>query len=203
MPQVTAVKKQAKPGRVNVYLDNKFAFGLSQELAAKFGLLVGREISEEQVLAIKKGSFREKLLTAAYRYLSYRPRSEKEVRDFLVRKGFSLRKAEDAISYLKEQGYLDDRDFARWWLEQRGQFRPRGPQLLRQELVQKGVNQEIIDQALAKVDEKKLVRKLLSQKRFRLLGRSDQDREKLAAYLGRRGFSWPVILETLESLEKP
>jgi len=203
VPRVTAIKKQSRrPGRVNVYLDDKFAFGLSRELTARFGLLVGREVSNEQVLLIKKESFQEKLLVAAYRYLSYRPRSEKEVGDFLVRKGFSAGEVEDVTAYLGEQGYLNDDDFAHWWLEQRIQFRPRGCRLLRQELIQKGVSQEIIDQVLAKVDEKELIRRLINQKRFRAWDESDRGREKLIAYLGRRGFSWPVILEVLENLKR-
>jgi regulatory protein len=204
VPRVTAVKKQSRnPGRVNIYLDNKFAFGLSQELAAKFGLLVGREISGEQILLVKKGSCREKSLTMAYRYLSYRPRSEREVKDYLVRKGIGGEEIKSVIFYLEEQGYLNDNDFARWWLEQRNQFRPRGCRLLRQELIQKGISQEIIDRVLAGVDEKELIGKLLRKRHLRSWGESDRGREKLVAYLGRRGFSWPVILEVLESLKGP
>lgn len=200
MPQITALKKQLKnSNRVSVYLDNRFAFGLSRELSAKLGLFVGKKLSAEKVLVIKEKNRQEKTLALAYRYLSYRPRSGREISDYLVRKGIDKEQIGEVVSYLKRRKYLDDEEFAYWWLEQRNQFRPRGRQLLKQELLQKGISREIIDRVLVKVDEKKLAKKLIVQQRPKYEKLPPfKAREKLISYLGRRGFSWQVILETLE-----
>jgi len=97
--------------------------------------------------------FYQRLLDASFRFVSYRPRSEKEISDFLSK---TLRRwkiaghltVSSVIRRLRELDYIDDTKFVLWWIEQRTRFKPKGRRLIRLELVQKGVDRKIIDQGL-------------------------------------------------------
>ncbi len=200
MPQITLLENQKKaPGRVNLYLDNRFAFGLSQELALKVGLVVGKELSEKEVVDLKNQIEEDEQIAGAYHYLSYRPRSEQELNYYLEKKGVKKIVATGIISRLKKEGYLNDEKFADWWREQRNQFRPRSRFILTGELVRKGVNREVIGKVLSDFDEQALVDQLIEQKISRLKRTSGLvEKEKLIGYLKRRGFSWSAIKLGLE-----
>ena len=86
MAKITRLKAQKNKKRVNVYLDGQFAFGLDADNLLKAGLKVGQELTEKQVENLVFKNESQKLLDKACRFLSYRPRSEKEVRDYLKRK---------------------------------------------------------------------------------------------------------------------
>ncbi len=205
MPQITAIKPQEKrKNRFNVYLDGQFALAISNELLVREGLKVGQELSfekrEELVAKDRLGKAQEQI----YRFLSYRPRSEKEIYDYLGKKELKDEEKEKIIKKLKEEKLIDDLEFARWFLEQRQTFRPKGSYALRQELRQKGIGEKIIDQVLPnKEEELSLAKKALvkAEKKYAsFLGR--EKKEKLMAYLRRRGFSWEVVKKAVDEREE-
>jgi len=196
VPFITAIKSQKKrKNRFNIYLDGKFVFGLSAEALAKANLSVGQELSRKEVDSLIFENELGKSLDRVYHFLSYRPRSEKEIRDYLKRKMISDDLSGKVIAKVKKQGYLDDLEFVRWWVEQRSTFRPRGKRALVAELRQKGVAPEIIDKVLSDVvDEVSLAQKAIQKKINEYLKLpSRESRQKIAAYLRRRGFSWETI----------
>jgi len=150
-----------------------------------------------------------KLLDKGLRFLSFRPRSEREVQRRLRRgqrrQGLEKEVQEslvgETISKLRDLGYVNDAGFASWWVEQRIRFRPCGKNLLRSELFSKGVARELIEEELAKYsleDEVSWARMLVDKRAARCQGFTAQERqEKLGAYLSRRGFSWEVIGQAL------
>jgi len=223
MPKITEIKSQKRSGRFNIYLDGKFGFALSAEALVKTGLKVDQEISSKKLKKlIFKNEF-EKLYNKTLRFLSFRPRSEKEIHDYLKKKVYKLpalirdrsrdsgrpgeiRKnlVSKVIEKLKNQNLIDDRAFAIWWCQQRSQFRPRSKRMILVELFQKGINKELADQVVQKqIDEKKSARtvglkklKLLQSRRL-----SHQElRQKLTQYLSRQGFNWSLIREVIDSL---
>ncbi|HRR05415.1 MAG TPA: RecX family transcriptional regulator [Candidatus Woesebacteria bacterium] len=205
MPQITAIKPQEKrKNRFNVYLDGQFALAISNELLVREGLKVGQELSfekrEELVAKDRLGKAQEQI----YRFLSYRPRSEKEIYDYLGKKKLKEEEKERIIKKLKEEKLIDDLEFARWFLEQRQTFRPKGSYALRQELRQKGIGEKIIDQVLPnKEEELSLAKKALvkAEKKYAsFLGR--EKKEKLMAYLRRRGFSWEAVKKAVDEREE-
>lgn len=127
----------------------------------------------------------EKSMNAAIRFLSYRPRSKKEIVDFLKKKKAEVEIREKVIERLTEFGYIDDEKFAAWWIEQRSTFRPKGKKLLELELRAKGVNVE------THVDEVELAKRAIEKKRH------SWEKEKLYNFLFRRGFSSSVIDDIL------
>ena len=132
----------------------------------------------------------KKLLDKAYRFLSFRPRSEKEIKDYLKKKKTPARFVQKIIDELKRQKLVDDLEFSRWWIEQRNTFRPKGKIALKIELRQKGVTREIMEEVIEEmVDEFALAKKVFQKK-------------KSPDFLARRGFSWSTIKKVLDESAK-
>jgi len=199
MSKITALRVgKGRKKRVNVFLDDRFAFSLEAEVVIKGGLQVGQELSASQIEALARSDHFHRCLNAATHYLGYRPRSVFEVRERLQRRGFDDSTIGVVIAKLKEQGLVDDLAFAQFWKENRDSFSPRSQWLTKLELRQKGVAGDIIDQVIKIDDEDSAYRAALSK--ARRLSRSDyQDfRRRLGEYLKRRGFGYGVINHTIE-----
>ena len=152
--RITAIRAgRGRRKRVNIFLDGKFAFNLEAEAAVKEDLKVGQELSANQIGALARSDQFHRCLNAAARYLSYRPRSEFELRERLLRHGFDSDSVAAVIAKLKEQGLVDDLAFAQFWKDNRESFSPRSQWLTRSELRQKGVADGIIDQVIDAVDD--------------------------------------------------
>lgn len=190
---ITALKAQKKnPERVNVYLDGRYAFSLAAIEAAR--LRRGQVLSDEDIEGLKERDSFEKAHDRALRFLSYRPRSEAEVRRYLQGKAVSPAIEEEVIERLTRAKLLDDLAFARYWVENRESFKPRGLRMLRYELYQKGLSEDTIAQALTDLDEEESACQVALQ-RGRRLAHLDQVsfHKKLGAYLLRRGFPYEVV----------
>ena len=140
-------------------------------------------------------------LDAAYRYLSYRPRSEAEIRQWLHRRGFASEVAEEAIAKPREQNLSDDFAFAQFWKDNRLSFRPKSKRLIEKELRDKKVATEIIEQMTADINDEEIAYKLGSS-RMQALAHLDYPDflRRLSNYLGYRGFSYQVIRDTAARL---
>jgi regulatory protein len=200
MGVITALEVQKrKKKRVNVYLDEEFVFSLSLDEAAR--LHKGQVLSEAEVEKLRDQDEVSRAFDAAARFLSYRPRSRHEVRQNLLQKSFPPAAIDAALERLSALGYLDDRAFAEFWVRERYAFKPLSPKALRFELRKKGVPDSVLDEVLADVDaDDTAYRAALSQSR-RLRG-SDQRtfREKMYAFLQRRGFSYGIARSTIRRL---
>jgi regulatory protein len=202
LAEITALKiNKGRGKKVRLFLDGRFAFGLEAELAVKEGLKVGQELSSGQVEALAQAQNFQCCLDTATRYLGYRPRSEHEMRQRLGQRGFDSQSIEAVLARLKEQNLMDDSAFARFWKDNRQQFSPRSQWLVRQELKQKGVPAEVIDQAVSTIDDADSAYRA-ARSRARNLPVSDyQDfRRRLGGYLERRGFGYGVIVQTIDRM---
>ncbi len=202
MSKITALHLgKGRSKKANVSLDGKPALSLEAEVALKEGLKVGQELSTSQIEALKKANDHQHCLDTAARYLSYRPRSEYEMRSQLTKHHFNDDCIEAVLTKLKEQGLVDDIAFARFWKENRQSFSPRSQWLIGLELKQKGVSSEIIDQAVNTVNDDDNAYRA-AESRARSLKISDYHgfRHRLGEYLRRRGFSYGVITRTIERL---
>ena len=201
MTKITALRAGRGRQRVNVFLDDKFAFSLEAEVAVKEGLQVGQELSSSQIEALARFDHFHRCLNAAVHYLSYRPRSESEVRGRLLRRGFEDDSIEAVIARLKEQGLVDDVAFAQFWKDNRESFSPRSQWLTKIELRRKGVTTNIIDQVVNEVDDAdNAYRAALSKARGLSLSDYQGFRRRLGDYLKRRGFGYGVINHTVERI---
>ena len=198
--EITALRFQKRnDNRVNVYLDGEFAFGLAAIEATR--LKVGQVLSEEDIARLKKLDEVERAYERGLNFLSYRPRSETEVRRNLGNKEVDPETIERVIERLTRAGLLDDLAFARYWLKNRAQFNPRGARALRHELWQKGVNSSIIDHVLEDFDEGSAARQVAETGASRLSHLPPQDFcRKLKGYMARRGFSYGIIRPLVQEM---
>lgn len=184
---ITKLEYQKKnPNRVNVYVDDKFAVGISVNDVIKLGISKGQEISQADLTKIIETSDFGKAFAFAVNFISFRPRSEWEVRQNLKRKGFE--NIDEVILKLKSIELVNDEKFAEWWVTQRSTFRPKGQLAINAELAQKGVRLKIkleneVDLAL-KAIKKKL----------------PMEKEKVFRFLATRGFSYDTIQAVIEKL---
>ncbi len=198
--QITALEVQARnKERVNVYLDGAYAFSLPLIEAAR--LRRGQNLTDAEIAELKARDAVATALDRAVRFLSYRPRSTSEVRRNLQGKGVEPPVIEQVIAQLERLGYLDDLAFARFWVQNRDEFRPRGPLALRQELKQKGIPAPIIAQVLGEVDFAEAAYRAASAlaTRWRTLGRR-AFQQKVYAFLTRRGFPMETCREVIDRL---
>ncbi len=191
--KITALRVQKKnKNRVNVYVDGQFAFGLAAIEAAK--LHRGQYLTDEDIVRLREQDTRETAYEQALDFLSYRPRSEAEIRRYLYKKQVPPAIQEAVIARLKRVGLLDDYAFARYWVENREQFKPRGRYALRSELRQKGLSDEAIAAALENLDEEASAYRAAQQRVRRWSHLEYQPfRQKLGAYLRRRGFAFETV----------
>ncbi len=202
MRKITALRVGRGRGkRVNIFLDGKFAFSLEAEVVAKEGLQVEQVLSAGQIEALARSDHFHRCLNAAVHYLSFRPRSESELRERLRQRGFDGDTQEAVINRLKEQGLVDDVAFAQFWKDDRESFNPRSQWLTKLELRRKGVANDIIDQVVDAIDDDDSAHRAALSKAHSL-PRSDYQsfRRRLGEYLKRRGFSYGVINHTVERM---
>ncbi len=202
---ITAIRSQDRdPDRVSVFIDGDFAFGLGREVAASAGLAAGDDLDASQIQEVLAQETRQRALSSSLTYLAHRPRTEGEIRTRLQRDGHDEDTIDATLVRLRDWHYVDDSDFARRWVENREEHRPRGVRLLATELRQKGVAPDIISQTIedAGIDEDAGALDL-ARKRARQLGDLEPDirARRLAGHLARRGYSWDVIRRTLEHLD--
>ncbi|MBI4099792.1 RecX family transcriptional regulator [Candidatus Microgenomates bacterium] len=185
--KITRLQYQKQdPNRVNVYVDDKFAVGLETNAVVKLGLFKGQEITQEELNKIISESDFGKKLNAALNFLSFRPRSEFEIRQFFRRK--KLTDIEPVMEKLKTLGQIDDEAFAKWYVDQRQTFRPKGHRAIEMELRRKGIKAKVE----GTLSEEALARKAL------LKFRGEKSRERQQRFLASRGFDWDTIAQVLK-----
>ena len=197
---ISAIERQKRRQRVNVYGDEgRFAFALALHLAQDAGLHSGMELSEAQVNALQEADARHSAYEAALRLLSYRPRSEKEMRRRLGRRGIGLRLIDETVRQLRERGYLDDKAFARFWTETREATSPRSRRLIAQELRAQGVDAEMAAAATVSVADEEAAYRAASRRLHAFRGLDYETfRRRLGGFLVRRGFSYDVARRTMD-----
>jgi regulatory protein len=202
MSTITALTKGKRhEKRLNLFLDGKFVFSIEEDEAAREKLSVGLELTVERFEVLMESLKQSRCLNAAYRYLSYRPRSEAELKERLHRRGFPQSHIETAVARLKEQGLMHDGDFAKFWAENRTTFSPRSRSLTRSELRKKGVPDDAIKDAITEIDETEAAYRAAQGRARRLAALEYPEfRQRLGDFLRRRGFGYDVINRTVKKV---
>lgn len=124
-------------------------------------------------------------LENAFHFLSFRSRSEKEMRDYLARK--EILEIDETINKLKDLGFIDDKKFVSEFVDSRSKNKPKGKKALKIELARKGIKVDDLD-----INEDELAKEALNRKNFR-------DKERAQRFLYSRGFSWNTIERALKN----
>jgi regulatory protein len=186
------LQERRRGRRSNVYVDGRYAFSLTTELAVQ--LRVGDAISADQCAALIVKDQQARAYDAALRFLGARPRSEREIRDRLARHEFEGQIVDRVIERLRRLGLVDDAAFAAYWVDQRATHRPRGARLLRQELRQKGVSQDVVAEALPAEDDEEGAYRAAQRKAASLRALDERTfKQRLGAFLQRRGYGYETM----------
>lgn len=190
--------------RVNVFIDDRFSFALDGELAMRAGLRPRLEINAQRLDELLREDGDARAYARALHYLSYRLRSENEVRDRLKRDEWPESVIERVIARLRQSGLTDDAGFAQAYVADRSRSRPRGARALQYELKNKGVDRETIQAAMPDAESEIELAMSAAQSRLRQVQNLDERerREKLLGFLQRRGFNFSTSRAALQRLEE-
>lgn len=209
---------------MNIFIDGKFAVSLSLDEVVALGLQKNQEISPDFLNKIIGQSDFGKFFNHALNFLSFRPRSEYEIRDNLKRKIVLLERnahekknyegvVEAVVEKLKSMNQINDLEFAKWFVDQRNTFRPKGKAALHQELLRKKIPREIISSILDNKDDFSTgpsqfeLALAASRKKAAIFALKIKDspsyfeaKVKLQRHLASRGFDWDTIKDVVEKL---
>ena len=203
------IRKKGRQLQYFVSVDGAKAFELDTDVLAKFGLRVGDELTEKDVERILVEQARFAARRLAVNYISYRPRSCREVSVHLTRKGYSKELARSVAAQLEKAGLINDAEFAAMFVRDRIKRRPMGRALLRRALQERGIAPQTVEQVLNSAlsdDTQAEAARELAAKRLRLHQSSfakldvAHRKKRLLEYLLRRGFSNDIALKTVRTI---
>jgi regulatory protein len=206
MPVVTKIVEQKKrPNRRNVYLDGAFAFGLNDNVVARFRLREGMRLSDEQVREIAAGEVRQECFDYAMKYLQARLHSTAELRRKLMRREYGATVIDGVLADLVRMGYLDDARYAKSKALSAAEHKHHGRRRAFLELLKAGVKQDVADAALNDVYKKTdstAAARLLAEKKAASLKKLEPAvaRRRLAGMLMRRGFDYETIKPVIDQV---
>jgi len=216
VPQITAIEPQKrKKGRFNIFLDGKFAFSADESFLVKNHLQIGQELTGLQVEKYIKETELTKLFDASLRFLSFRPRSEKETSQYLAKKiahhdsikykqALASPQISVVIEKLKKYKYLDDLEFAKWWVSSRVKSNPKGLLFIKYELTKKGIAKDIIEKVLSKFPSETTLAKKAIGKKLKLWKKLPPPKlkNKVYLYLRGKGFNYDTAQEIFAFLQR-
>ena len=200
--KITQISAQQKnKDRCNIFIDGEYSFSVSTETVYKFYLKTGKELSEEEITAIKEDGERTSALNRATEYLSKAYKTRKQVKDYLLKKGYS----EDAVYYtvsrLTETGYINDSEYARRYFETAS--KNQGKKLSAYKLMAKGVRKDVIDEAYEKAAvPSKENAAAVAEKYMRNKEINKENLAKTYRYLIGRGFSYDEASEAISAFKE-
>lgn len=207
--RITDIKQAVKnENRVNVFVNDKYSFSLDIAQLVDFKIKKGQVVSAAELEKFKNASEFGKLYQRTLEWVLTRPHSIRETRDYLFKKSIQPQKSKDPetkktilkkpaidraqftdqiVSRLIEKGYLDDERFARYYVENRFVKKGISKKRLSQELSQKGVAKEIVDEVLDLRNDEEEIKKIIAKKSKRY------DEGKMITYLTRQGFHFETV----------
>lgn len=198
---ITKVEQQkGNKRRYNVFVNETYAFAVHEDILIKHRLLKGVIVTNEQLSDVLKDEERNDAYMKAARFLGFRPRTRKEVRQRLQQEGYEDGLIDETLQRLANERYIDDKEFAKQWTEHRIHSQKKGKSLIRQELLQKGVDREHVQEALQHIDQEEELQSAvdIGGKKWRQTSGETLDRKrKTMAFLMRRGYSGGVVQQAL------
>jgi recX family len=210
---ITDIKQAVKnQNRANIFVNGKYRFSLDIFQLTQLNIKVGSKFTKTEIENLEQQSEFGKLYALALNYCLMRPRSKKEISDYLwkktlnrklknrktgefyEKKGVSKISVEQVLNRLIEKKYIDDEKFAKFWVENRNQRKGSSIKKLKSELFSKGVSSDIIEQVLSESNrnDEDEIQKIIAKK-----AKKYTDEQKLIAYLARQGFSFDEIKKVI------
>jgi regulatory protein len=201
--RITSVVVQHRnPNRVNIHLDGEFMFGLHKLTAA--WLTIGQELTDEQIENLKTKDLAEVIHQSALRLLNYRQRTAVEMMKRLILKGYDREQVKAVVDRLQENHLLDDTQFAESWVNDRITLHPRSKRLMAYEMMNKGLDGQVVQIALAKAGDDTQLADAAARKAMHKWENLAvlEFITHCAAFLGRKGFAAGICFSTARDLWK-
>lgn len=205
MSKITKIEQcKRNKERVNIYIDEEFAFAIYMELVYRFGLKVNEEVDKEKLIEIAKVENLSKCKDSALKTIERSYKTEKEIRDKLLNKEFDEETVEKTINFLKEYTFIDDLKFTKMYVKDR--IRTQGRNKIKYALIQKGVNKYLVDEVLEELDrndEEERALLICEKKYLSICKREDDDfkiKNKLIRYMLGRGYEYEVARNVVSKI---
>lgn len=197
------VQKNNK-NRVNVYVDDEYVFSCDAELVYKYDLKKQKSIQLEELKEIIADDNYIKAKNMALRYIERAYKTEKEMKDKLINKGYDEATIKRVISFLKEYNFIDDRKYADMYIKDKQ--KNSGKNKIKYDLLKRGINQSIVDsvtESLTSECEEDSAR-VLAEKKYKAIIKREVDRrkiyEKLLRFLVSKGYTWELSKSVIEKV---
>lgn len=203
------LRKKARQPVYAVYVDGSLAFDLSDEVLMKSGLKTGDRIDEQTVEKLSTSEAYHRAYQFALNYISYRPRSSKEIQDHLRKKGYAPDLGKRVVSHLQKSGLVNDVEFARMFVRDRLKRKHVGKAWMRRALYEKGIPSHLVEKVFKEYisdDDQEAAAQQAAEKRLRLASASFEKldevrkRKRLMDYLLRRGFPTDIALKAVRTV---
>lgn len=196
---ITSIEPQKKhKDRVNIYLDGEYFCAMSLFASMKYGIKEGREIDEEKMSYIRSRGDVEVAIDKAMKHLSKSQKTEKEMTDFLLTKGFEQDTIDEVLSKLKEYSYIDDVKFATDYV--RSYATREGEKKIYFSLRQKGIDEDIINDVLTNYEFDSSVPVGLLSKYMQGKPRDIKNKQRAYRFLLSRGFDSDLVRSTIDQV---
>ena len=189
MPKITEISYQAKnKSRCNLFVDGEFFAGISLMTVLKYSLKVGDNVQTEKLKEMLEQDERAEALNKAMAYILKNIKTKREVKDYLLRKGYSEEIAWYCVDKLKEYDYVNDAEYSKRYVE--SVSKNQGRRMVEYKLMMKGVKKQDISSAYesCEIDGKENA-KALAQKYLKSREKTKENKAKAYRYLLGRGFS--------------
>ncbi len=198
MRKILSVKKTKRSSDCFVNFENDDSIVISMDLVLKYNLAKGRTLEDSEYDEIIREQRKIDLRQSAYKYASYKPRTEKEVRDKLMQKGFSHEEIKEALQFLEKFEFLDDAKYAENFIKEKLKLKNFGEFRMKMELIKRGIHRDLAEKSVSKYypqdDEYEIAKAAAEKKITQILRKPEEKRwNSLSGYLQRQGFGWDVI----------
>ena len=205
MSKITKIEQcKRNKERVNIYIDEEFAFAIYMELVYRFNLKVNEEVNKEKLIEIAKVENLSKCKDSALKTIERSYKTEKEIRDKLLNKEFNEETVEKTINFLKEYTFIDDLKFTKMYVKDR--IRTQGRNKIKYALIQKGVNKYLVDEVLEELDRNDEEDRalLICEKKYLSICKREEDdfkiKNKLIRYMLGRGYEYEVARNVVSKI---
>ncbi|MFW2490028.1 recombination regulator RecX [Clostridium chromiireducens] len=205
MAKITKIEVQKRnKERVNLFLDDEYAFSISAELVYKEGLKVNKEINFEEIKSLAENESFIRCKEAALRSIEKAYKTEKEIRDKLRLKGYEENAIDYSIEFLTKYNFLNDKNYAKAFIKDK--LKSMGSQKIKYSLIQKGVSRDIIDEELYDLDKEneKNIALNIAKKKLNLIKGKESDNYKISGklfrYLISKGYGADITNEVVKEI---
>lgn len=197
------VQKRNKE-RVNIYIDNEYSFSISAELVYKEGLKINEKIDLEKIKIIAKEDNYLKCKNIALRIVEKTYKSEKELKDKLLLKGYDEASINKTLNFLKEYNFLNDLNYVKMYVKDK--TRLQGKNKIKYDLIKKGINDTLIEEEISNIneDEEKDIAYNMALKKYNILLKRENDKYKLSQKLYRfllsKGYNYDIVSQAVKRI---